>query len=69
MRAFHRALLRDSRCIEREYILNNLKAKMWIVEIHVLLKATGRRKNSGLAMPKLLQSILSSVEVPPVRIQ
>lgn len=66
LRASHWALLRDSRCAEREYILNNVRAKLWIVEIHTLLKATGRHKNSSLDEPKLLQSILSSVGVRPV---
>lgn len=37
-----------------------------MVEIHTLLKTTGRHKNSSLAMPKLLRSILSSVEVRPL---
>lgn len=33
------------------------------INTHMLLKATGRHKNSSLAAPKLLRSILSSVEV------
>lgn len=66
LESIHWALLRDSRCAERQYILNNVRAKLWTVEMHTLLKATGRHKNSSLDKPKLLQSILSTVGVRAV---
>lgn len=59
------ALFRDLRCVERDYILSNVRA-VNCRNTYTVQKATGRHKNSSLATPKLLWSILSSVEVRPV---